>query len=106
MPSLREDFPLKGTTQRLFLNPTESKTNPPVGKKEEMECASFAGSFRRHLASVMHVCPACSHYQKWSALPRSVLEEVVSLLFRDCGHKQELEKSHGFQELQLYLPTA
>lgn len=74
------------------------------GKKEEIECASFADDFHRHLTSVAHLCPACSCCQKLFASPISVLEEV-SLLFGNCEHRQQLENSLGLQELQLYLLT-
>lgn len=36
----------------------------------------------------------------------SILEEVVSLLFGDCGHRKQLGNSLGLEELQLYLLTA
>lgn len=61
-------------------------------KNKEIACASFADSFCRHLTSIAHLCPACSCCWKFFAIPLSVLEEVVSLLFGDCGHRQQLEK--------------
>lgn len=94
----RKNSPLVSESHREQDKPTRGK------KKEEIERASFAGSFCRHLASVVHLCPACGCCQKFSAPPKSVLEEVVSLRFGDTGHRQELENSHGLQELQLYLP--
>lgn len=59
LPSLQETFLLKGKTQHLFLNPTEQDKSP-VGKKKKKQSVGFAGSFHRHLASAVHLCPACS----------------------------------------------
>lgn len=88
-----EAFPLKDKTQFCFLDSTECKINPSAGKKtKEIACASFADSFCRHLTSIAHLCPAFSCCWKFFAIPISVLEEVVSLLLGDCGHRQQLEK--------------
>lgn len=74
--------------------------------KEEIERANFAGSFWRHLEPVRQLCPSCSHREKFSPLPKPVLEQVVPLLSRDHGHRQELQNSIRLLELQLYLLLA
>ena len=60
LPSPREAFPLKGKTQRLFLNPTESKTNPLVGKKRRNRVCNFCRQLSQTVQSCTSVLPAAT----------------------------------------------